>query len=443
MKRGPRDGKKSDKPGTVPRPRREGGASSSPPLIPPGTPRKPNPHPAKGKPAGKTPLPAVLFEADPVAVAAPPPLLTRPEPLGKPVAARFTPAASKPGSDYRPPLIPLGAAPIPPAPPTSSKTPLPPVAVKPEGVILRLVARDPRCVFAFWEVPAESVGHFAEAAAAGRLQLRLRSLESPDLVLHGEPLIPDGRSRFVEVAAGVSECVAELSWSDADGHWRLLAESAPVRLPVRRPMPTPVTDDAATIQGGTGVPPVSGERGTPPPPLPGTDADDPLADKPKPASTPSISRDGQAGDRRDADPTLAEAVALAMGLGIPPVGAGPGGSAAASSGELLVSSAEGAAPGETGFWFNVNAELIVHGTTAPDARFTVDGQPVALRPDGTFTLRFALPDGDCRLELQAAAADGCEERTARLRFNRHTRTGGRVGGQPESEPLPPTPPGRP
>jgi hypothetical protein len=33
---------------------------------------------------------------------------------------------------------------------------------------------------------------------------------------------------------------------------------------------------------------------------------------------------------------------------------------------------------------------------------------VALRPDGTFTLRFALPDGDLDLEVRATSADKIE-----------------------------------
>jgi len=32
------------------------------------------------------------------------------------------------------------------------------------------------------------------------------------------------------------------------------------------------------------------------------------------------------------------------------------------------------------FWFNVNAELIIYGATQPDARVTIGGQPVELRP---------------------------------------------------------------
>ncbi len=63
------------------------------------------------------------------------------------------------------------------------------------------------------------------------------------------------------------------------------------------------------------------------------------------------------------------------------------------------------------FWFVLDAELIVYGATAPDAAVTVQGRQVRLRPDGSFTLRFALPDGVQRIDAVARAADGLEERS--------------------------------
>jgi len=45
-----------------------------------------------------------------------------------------------------------------------------------------------------------------------------------------------------------------------------------------------------------------------------------------------------------------------------------------------------------GFYFEIDAELIVYGATEPNTRVTLQGEPVTLRPDGTFTVRFSLPD---------------------------------------------------
>jgi len=62
------------------------------------------------------------------------------------------------------------------------------------------------------------------------------------------------------------------------------------------------------------------------------------------------------------------------------------------------------------FWFVLNAELIVYGATEPDAKVSVQGRPVTLRPDGTFTLRFALPDGMQAIPCSATSADEVETR---------------------------------
>jgi len=63
-----------------------------------------------------------------------------------------------------------------------------------------------------------------------------------------------------------------------------------------------------------------------------------------------------------------------------------------------------------GFWFTLDCELIVYGATEPDATVTMQGRPVRLRPDGTFTVRMALPDGVQEIETVATSADGSEER---------------------------------
>jgi len=63
-------------------------------------------------------------------------------------------------------------------------------------------------------------------------------------------------------------------------------------------------------------------------------------------------------------------------------------------------------PRQRRYWLVVGTELIVHGATQPDATVTIDGLPVALRPDGTFSARFALPDGEYPLPVTGASADG-------------------------------------
>jgi hypothetical protein len=75
---------------------------------------------------------------------------------------------------------------------------------------------------------------------------------------------------------------------------------------------------------------------------------------------------------------------------------------------------------QRGFWFVLNTELIVYGATEPDAAVTVQGMPVALRPDGTFSLRFALPDGTQTIPVSATSSDKEETRWITPEVNRRT-----------------------
>jgi len=83
-------------------------------------------------------------------------------------------------------------------------------------------------------------------------------------------------------------------------------------------------------------------------------------------------------------------------------------------------------PARLGFWLNVNAELVVYGATDPDAQVTLAGRPVQLRPDGSFSCRFTLPDGNYALPVSAKAPGG-DTRRAELQFSRRTRYEAEVG----------------
>lgn len=83
--------------------------------------------------------------------------------------------------------------------------------------------------------------------------------------------------------------------------------------------------------------------------------------------------------------------------------------------------AEGLLPHRKDFSFEVDAELIVFGVTEPDAHVTLQGEPVKVRQDGTFTVRFSLPN--CRQVIPAVASsrDGVEQRTIVLAVERNTK----------------------
>lgn len=113
------------------------------------------------------------------------------------------------------------------------------------------------------------------------------------------------------------------------------------------------------------------------------------------------------------------------------------GSGAVSSFGVSSFGASGAYPamGERrrGFWFVLGTELIVYGASDPSATVTCQGRPVALRPDGTFTLRFALPDGTQLIPCAATSADKVDTITITPRVEKstsHTEKRGDATGKP-------------
>ncbi len=81
-----------------------------------------------------------------------------------------------------------------------------------------------------------------------------------------------------------------------------------------------------------------------------------------------------------------------------------------SSGAVASSSNRPVKSENKDFRLVVNTELIVYGATEPDAKVTIQGHDLKLRPDGTFTVRFALPDGRQEIPVNAVKSDGSIER---------------------------------
>ncbi len=78
-------------------------------------------------------------------------------------------------------------------------------------------------------------------------------------------------------------------------------------------------------------------------------------------------------------------------------------------------------PKERKFWLIVDCELIVYGATEPDAAVYVQDKQIKLRQDGTFTLRFALPDGKQVIPVKAISSDQEEERIITPIVTRETK----------------------
>jgi hypothetical protein len=89
-----------------------------------------------------------------------------------------------------------------------------------------------------------------------------------------------------------------------------------------------------------------------------------------------------------------------------------------------------------GFWLNVNADIVIYGATESGASVTIGGRPVSLRPDGTFSCRCSLPDGEHTVTVSAISAEG-ELRQAELKFIRATDYRREVGPAPQDPMLKP------
>ncbi len=71
--------------------------------------------------------------------------------------------------------------------------------------------------------------------------------------------------------------------------------------------------------------------------------------------------------------------------------------------------------------FEVDAEMIIYGSTVPGATVMLGGEPIKLRPDGSFTIRVALPDKRQVFPVIAQSRDGMRQRTTVVAVERNTK----------------------
>ena len=83
------------------------------------------------------------------------------------------------------------------------------------------------------------------------------------------------------------------------------------------------------------------------------------------------------------------------------------------------------------FEFNVDAHMVVYGSTDPKATVTIAGDPIRLQSDGSFTLRLDLPDRRQVLPVVASSRDGTQQRTTVLAIERNTKVMEPVSSDPK------------
>jgi len=309
---------------------------------------------------------------------------------------------------------------------------------------LLLTARDPNWLYAHWDLTREQLREYNRRSADGHLVLRVFIDQ-----VGGEPFVeahvnPESRNWFVHVGRGGTKFVAVLGYYATTGpRWNQLSVSAPTLTPpdslspdtsvhfATIPVDVPFEKLLAVVKAAVS------ER------VPLAEAIQHLRAAGY-AAMPNLAQISSALWTSEQERALAELISM------DPVRRVWIGSLEitelvrrrllediSSAAVASVSSPFGGVEGRKGFWFNVNAELIIYGATEPKAKVAIGGRDIRLRPDGSFSFRFALPDGHYELPVTAVSADQTDGRAAELRFDRQTEYRGDVGAHPHHAKLNP------
>ncbi|MCI0744348.1 MAG: DUF4912 domain-containing protein [Verrucomicrobia subdivision 3 bacterium] len=319
---------------------------------------------------------------------------------------------------------------------------------------LLLAARDPHWLYAHWDLTRDQLREYNGKSADGHLVLRVYKDNSEGEPVTEQHVHPESKNWFVNVPSASTKYAAELGYYAKGGNWTRISVSAPTLTP-----PDAVSEDASVwfetlpvdlqfqhllqlVKSAVSenVPLLeaiqqlraTGFKGLP---------------DPRAVSSGKWTREQERalGELITIDSLrrvwmgsleitelirrqLQQQISSAMmaEFAIPSSWSGAIGS---------VTSPYGYGERRKGFWFNVNAELIIYGATEPDAEVTIGGKKIRLRSDGTFSYRFALPDGKYGLPAIARSADGTDSRSADLNFSRMTEYRGDVGKHPQDPRL--------
>ncbi|BAY82655.1 hypothetical protein NIES267_21390 [Calothrix parasitica NIES-267] len=73
------------------------------------------------------------------------------------------------------------------------------------------------------------------------------------------------------------------------------------------------------------------------------------------------------------------------------------------------------------FWFEADAELIIHGATEPGSTVTIDGHNIKVKQDGTFHLRIPFTESLINYLITAVAPDSEQAKTIHMQFSQKDR----------------------
>ena len=241
-----------------------------------------------------------------------------------------------------------------------------------------LLARDPYWCYAYWDIaPGYMEEKAREARKTGNYNLIIRVYDVTDIVFNGTnahkfidiPVNGDANNWYINVWASDRSYLVDLGFKTQDGKFILIARSNVVTTP--RDKVSDKTDEEWMLVE--------------------EDFDELL----------KLSGAGKFGSS-DKFKMRIEQELLS-------------GSGAVSSFSSPVYKQEA-----KGFFLIADTELILYGATEKDAKLTVKGEEVKLKEDGSFSLRFHLPDGQMNLPIEATSSDGSQKRSINITVNRKT-----------------------
>jgi len=322
---------------------------------------------------------------------------------------------------------------------------------------LWLAARDPHCLYVRWDLTLEQQQQYASRALDRVLQVKVYFENRPEQPVSQIAVRTPSQHSFIHVDVAGARYIAQLGYYETRETWTSVSVSNPVSVP-QETVAEPYGVQFATFT----VDPALRASSEPVEPsmnvgmVPSAQTEEVLPEpQPVRADLPTLLAEQGGGAPRQMNPgeqwppvaQVAGPLERKLKIGPEQVPTAPpefwteehekalaeliGRELSSARAGLLLNPSSPVGPGlqqQQGFWFNLNAELIIYGATEPNAVVTLGGRAVELRADGTFSFRFALPDGTHNVSATACSIGG-ETRRAELQFARTTRYGN-VGEQP-------------
>ena len=294
---------------------------------------------------------------------------------------------------------------------------------------IMLMPRDPQWAYTYWDV---SNDHKEELRRQGGQQLALRLYDITDINLEyqaphnvQEYLCDElAREWYLPIPVSDRDYVADIGYRCADGRWLVLARSAAVRIPPVYPSDW-IEDAFVTVdweeelQGKTVYNLVPPSKKQAPAPVGESAIYDEIFGM---AQTTEAMRIAGSlfGSMQQTPEQAVSSYVFPSGVGMwaVPTASGLNMSGIGMSGAGFSASAPPVRPRK--FWLVADAELIVYGATEPDATVTIGDRKIKLNPDGTFRFQMSFQDGLIDYPIVAVAADGEQNRSVHMKFERET-----------------------